>query len=82
MNFDSTLQLGDIISVVAIITGAAAALAMLRGRMDNVERRLKGVEDELSSLSTVVVRLAETGARLDSHAQRLDRLEHAVDSHH
>lgn len=79
MIIDWTVDFGSIITLVGVVGGGVFLFAMMRSDMKSLSGRLTAVENVVGKLSDILVAQASQTARLDSHTQRIDRMERRMD---
>lgn len=67
-HFDGTINLGHIISILAVVVSIAGGWYVFDHRLTSVERQLE-------KLSTVIIEAVRIDERLKNIDRRLDRLE-------
>src|SRR3990167_1508068 len=77
--FDWTVNVGNVITLLAFILGAVAIFYQMRGDLRIFAGRLDAVEGGLKKLANLMTLTATQSTRLDSHAERLERLERQSD---
>lgn len=82
LSFNWSLDIGQVMNIVAIIGGGVWALAVARGQLDSMrgslvdaKGRIGGVEAELKKLSEVIVSNARLEERLTAALLRITALE-------
>lgn len=84
--FDWSISLGNILTIGVMIISVATVIAMLRGQVIELARRMLAVEDSMKKLVDVLIRQGEQHARMDAQdarittqAQALQQLEIKLD---
>ena len=79
MTVDWSINIGNILTIVGFIGGGLFLFAAMRGDISAMAQRLAAVESAVGKLSDILVAMATASTRLDSHAERLERLERLLD---
>ena len=82
MTLDWTLDIGTILTIIGFVVGGVFIFSMMRADLQHMSKRLMAVEDSISKLTDVLVKVAVERERLDAHDQRIDRLERLTDGGH
>src|ERR1035437_906157 len=77
MTFDSTINLGTILQIVAFVLLAYGGFYAIRNQVSTLARRMRSVEDEIKKFGDVLVQLARQDERLNSLDRRIDELTHS-----
>ena len=75
MSFDTTITLGNLLTIVAMAGSVYFFIMTMRGDLRVLSQRLTSVEVGMSQVTIALVQLAQVGARLDAHADRIKFLE-------
>jgi hypothetical protein len=75
MAFDTTITLGNILTIFAMAGSVYFFIMTMRGDLRVLGQRLTSVEVSMSQVTLALVQLAKQEARLDAHADRINRLE-------
>lgn len=79
MTLDWTLDIGAILTIIGFVGGGVVIFSMMRADLKHMINRLSAVEESISKLTDVLVKVAAQRERLDAHDHRLDRLERLAD---
>lgn len=75
MIFDATLNLGQLLTLMATIIGGSAVVVTLRSDLRAVVARVANVERAIEKQTDILVLLGKQEVRLDSLEKRLARVE-------
>jgi hypothetical protein len=75
MAFDTTITLGNVITIITMAGSVYFFIMTMRGDLRVLGQRLTNVEVSVSQVTLALVQLAKQEARLDAHADRINRLE-------
>ena len=75
LSFSWTLDVGQVMNIVAIVAGVIWAIATVRTQLSDAQERIGGVELELKKLSEVVISNARLEERLTAALLRITALE-------
>jgi hypothetical protein len=78
MTFDSTVNLGQVITLFGFLAGGVVAFVSMRADLSAQARRLAFVEMEMRKQTDILVEFARQDERLRAFEHRLDHLEHGV----
>ena len=83
--FDTTINLGNILTIISFLGGGIAFVVAIKSRVDAQSERLRGVEDEVKQLSQIMImqgrhdeRLTAMDMRVVSQGRRLDDTIHRM----
>ena len=86
MIVDWTINVGTLITVVSLLVGGIWAIASVRfdirligARVERAELDLKIIVQEIASLTTVLVKIAQQEEQIKNLDFRLDRLSASID---
>ena len=75
MQFDASVNLGQILTMVTWLVSGAVALGVLRQSMTNHGERLGSVENELKKQTDILVSIGKQDQRLNDLERRTTSLE-------
>ena len=75
MTIDWTVSLGNILTGLAMIIGAAGIIYELRGNVKALAARITLIEVHMLKITDVLVHIGRQDERLNSHEKRIDRME-------
>ncbi len=78
IRFDWTLNLGHMLTILAIAGGGAAAWSSMQQAVGNLDTRLISVERTIANYSEVQSRVAEAKVRLDAQEEMQRTLVEAI----
>lgn len=73
--FDGSVTLGNILTIISIVGAGFVFVMTMRADLSALGLRVEKVEGIMSKVIDALIQLAKQEERLDSHAQRLRRLE-------
>lgn len=81
MNFDTTITLGNLITIGSLLFGLIGAgysiyfrLNGMQGSLSKIDKRIDGVDDELKKQTEILIELASQRARMNALERRMDEI--------
>ena len=73
--FDTTITLGNILTILTMGGSVYFFIMTMKADLRLMSQRLTSVEVNMSQVTLALVQLAKQEARLDAHADRINRME-------
>jgi hypothetical protein len=75
MTFDFTINWGHVLTGIGLALGAVGIVYAIKGDVRLLKAELDGMRAQISKITDVLIHLGRQEERLNSHAQRIQKLE-------
>jgi aspartyl aminopeptidase len=75
MTFDLTINWGHVLTGIGLALGAVGIVYAIKGDVRLLKAELDGMRQQISKITDVLIHLGRQEERLNSHAQRIQKLE-------